>query len=53
MTEEQEKRAFKKFYVLTIISDEPPCSLSLFLRLLLHFDFTGGNKYPARTVSET
>ena len=26
MTEEQKKRAFEKFYVLTIISDEPPCS---------------------------
>ena len=26
VTEEQKKRAFKKFYVLTIISDEPPCS---------------------------
>ena len=26
MTEEQKKRAFEKFYVLTISSDEPPCS---------------------------
>ena len=26
MTEEQKKRAFEKFYVMTIVSDEPPRS---------------------------